>query len=83
MRDQPVVGQYQLLWRWAAAKSERIVMTALLDLAPRDAGIAPSELTVDFLESTTLHEIAACQFTCTHECRMSERSFIPSVDDAI
>lgn len=58
-------------------------MTALLELAPRDAGVAPPELNVEFREGATLHEISACMLTCTLACHMTENSVIPSPDDVI
>ena len=58
-------------------------MTALLELAPRDAGTAPPEFEVEFREGTTLHEIAACIVTCTLDCHNTENSVVPSADDAI
>ncbi|MFI6504912.1 hypothetical protein [Nonomuraea typhae] len=58
-------------------------MRALLELAPRDAGNAPPEAGVEFLEGATLHEIAACWLTCTLECRNTENSVVPSADDAV
>ncbi|MFI6908374.1 hypothetical protein ACIBKY_44435 [Nonomuraea sp. NPDC050394] len=57
-------------------------MTALLELVPRDAGVAPPEVTVEFLEGATLHEVAACWITCTLACRQTENSAVPSADDA-
>jgi len=58
-------------------------MTALLELAPRDAGAAPRELNVEFLEGTNLHEIAACSMTCTMLCRLTENTVVASANDEI
>lgn len=58
-------------------------MTALLELAPRDAGAAPRDVYVEFLESTNLHEVAACMQTCDLACNNTGQSAVPSVDDEI
>ncbi|HEU5474705.1 MAG TPA: hypothetical protein VFV67_29005 [Actinophytocola sp.] len=58
-------------------------MTALLELAPRDAGAAPSGVNVEFLEGINLHEIAACHQTCDLACNTTGRSAIPAADDEI
>lgn len=58
-------------------------MTALLELAPRDAGTAPGEVNVEFLEGTSLHEIVACSITCTVQCHWTEATGVPSADDDI
>jgi hypothetical protein len=51
---------------------ERITMTALLELAPRDAGEATREVDVEFPEGVSLIENVACFFTCTPVCGTSD-----------
>lgn len=39
-------------------------MEALLELAPRDAGVDPGEPDVDFVGGRSMHEVDACVPTC-------------------
>jgi hypothetical protein len=57
-------------------------MEALLELAPRDAGVDPGDLDVEFLEGRSLHDIVACEATCgpcsrgTSVCPNTGRSYL-------
>lgn len=56
-------------------------MEALLELAPRNAGADPGEVTVEFTEGASLHEIDACAGTCicsngTYTCPNTGKSFL-------
>jgi len=61
----------------------RIAMTALLELAPRDAGAIPDEIHVDFVEGTTLHEVVACMQSCTLACNWSDSSHFAAEDEIL
>ncbi|GAB3428260.1 hypothetical protein [Flindersiella endophytica] len=47
-------------------------MTALFELAPRDAGEATREVDVEFPEGVSLNENVACYLTCTIGCGTSD-----------
>ncbi|GIF72081.1 hypothetical protein Asi02nite_15990 [Asanoa siamensis] len=58
-------------------------MTALLELAPRDAGTIPEELHVEFVDSASLHEVVACYVTCTIRCNYSDSSHFAAEDEIL
>lgn len=60
------------LLMFGAPAEERITMTALLELAPRDAGETAREVDVEFPEGVTLNGNVACFLTCTIRCGTSD-----------